>query len=436
MKRILHNQNYQIYGLPLAVFILFALAFFAVSNLGILPSGLLGALPLLIVLGGIFAFIGDKIPFTKSYLGGSTLICIFAGSLLVYFNLLHENSINSINSFMNDFAFLDFYITSLIAGSILGMNKDILIRVSFRYLPALLLSIIFALGFVAITSHLVDFGWLDGILFIGLPILGGGIGATAVPLSTMFSYSMDKDASTILGIMLPAIVLANVLSILSASFIGKLGHKKPHLTGNGQLMKDSDTNFELLKQDKEYLKDKYQITIRKLATGLFVATSFYAIGLLLNHYMSGINTYAWMIMMVALAKISGLLPQSIENCAFQWYEFVMTNLLSVLLVALGIVFIDFSQILESFSLLYLLLIVMTLVGAIVGSIVGAKLVGFHVIESSLATGLCMTNNGGSGDVAVLSAANRIQLMPFAQISSRIGGAFILILASILIQVFV
>ena len=84
---------------------------------------------------------------------------------------------------------------------------------------------------------------------------------------------------------------------------------------------------------------------------------------------------------------------------------------------------------------YLILVAIVVIGAVVGSGVVGRLVGLYPIEASITAGLCMANMGGTGDVAVLMAANRMELMPFAQISSRLGGALIILLASALVPMF-
>jgi Na+/citrate or Na+/malate symporter len=60
----------------------------------------------------------------------------------------------------------------------------------------------------------------------------------------------------------------------------------------------------------------------------------------------------------------------------------------------------------------------TLMGT--GFVVG-RLLGMYPIETAIVNA-CHSGQGGTGDVAILTASNRMALMPFAQIATRIGGA--------------
>jgi malate:Na+ symporter len=51
----------------------------------------------------------------------------------------------------------------------------------------------------------------------------------------------------------------------------------------------------------------------------------------------------------------------------------------------------------------------------------ARFLNMYPIDVAIVNA-CHSGQGGTGDVAILTAANRMQLMPFAQIATRIGGA--------------
>jgi len=141
-----------------------------------------------------------------------------------------------------------------------------------------------------------------------------------------------------------------------------------------------------------------------------------------------------MIILVAIAKATGIVPKQLEYAAQQWSQFVMTNWTQALLVGIGISMINLGAVINSFSVTYLILVLVVVCGVAVGAGLGGQLVGFYPIESAITAGLCTTNMGGTGDIAVLSAADRMVLLPFAQISTRICGALVLVVASILTKI--
>jgi len=57
------------------------------------------------------------------------------------------------------------------------------------------------------------------------------------------------------------------------------------------------------------------------------------------------------------------------------------------------------------------------------------MVRMYPIETAIINS-CNCGQGGTGDVAILTAANRMQLMPFAQVATRIGGAITVTLSLI------
>ncbi len=345
---------------------------------------------------------------------------------MVTFDLIPTEVIDNVKFFMNDVGFLNFYIAALITGSILGMSRDLLIKASVRFLPVAICAISFALILVGIVGGLVGYGFKEAIMFIAVPMMGGGMGAGVIPLSNMYSQALGTETSQLLSVMIPASTLGNVMAIIGAGLITKLGNVKPNWSGNGKLMRDSNTDLEEKKNNK--------LDLKMLGIGLLLSLTFLTLGTLIGKLIPAIHSYAWMIIAVAASKIIGIIPESLEQSANQWGQFVMTNLTSALLVGIGISMIDLNAVAQAVSPLYLLLVFIVVSGVAIGAGFGGKLVGFYPIESSITAGLCTTNMGGTGDVAVLSAANRMELIPFAQIATRICGALMLIVASILLKI--
>ncbi|WP_299012905.1 2-hydroxycarboxylate transporter family protein [uncultured Photobacterium sp.] len=391
-----------------------------------MPNGIIGAIGIMAVVGYILNVVGDKTPIVNQFFGGGAIVIIFGSSYIFHSGLVPQETANTVTTFMKSGGFLSFFIASLVTGSILGMDGNTLKKAALKYIPVILGGVAVSFLFAGLVGSALGNGFFDSVMLIALPIMGGGMGAGAVPLVEIMSGNTGMSAEMLMSKMVPALAIGNAVAIVMAGLLNKLGNFYPSLTGNGKLMRGA------AEEEKQQEQQEHKASIDVLGIGALLAITMFYVGTLLSNVIS-MHTYALMIIFVAVVKVSGFMPRELEQAAHAWYKFVVDNLTPALLVGIGVAYTDLDQIIASLNLVYFLLVFATVLGAIIGAALVGRLMGFHPIEAAITAGLCMANMGGTGDVAVLAASKRMELMPFAQISSRIGGAFMLILATLIIE---
>ncbi len=393
-----------------------------------LASPMIAGFATAMLLGGLLMWLGRAVPVVRDF-GLPTILCTFVPALLVFLELMPQGVVETITYFTTDVGFLDFFVVSLVTGSVLGMPRQLLIKAGPRFVLPLLGCIVLALVGTGTLGAILGYGFRDALFFIAAPTMGGGIGIGAIPMSEMYAEQFGGGPETYLADLMSAVVLANIVCILIAGFYNGLGTRRRLFVGfnrNGQLLRFSaDKNLEL--PPKRTTGD-----FTALAQGLIIACVLFSMGNLLNNLVPDIHELAWTIILAAAIKLFRLLPTSLEDAASSWNDLVTTTWLPTLLVGVSLSYIDITEVLSSLRdpLFLVLTLSAVLISGGVAGLIG-WLLKMHFVETSITPGLAMADSGGSGDVSVLSAADRLHLMPFAQLSTRLGGVVTLLLVSLL-----
>lgn len=417
------KYDIKILGLPLYLYGIVFLVTVVCIYTGCIPKSLVPAFLVLMVIGEGLNTIGNTIPVVKTYLGGS-VICILGAALIQALGWIPEQTFETMDYFVNESGFLIFYIAALITGSLFNIDRSLLLRATVKLLPVALISLFAGILTSGLFGILLGDGFFNGILYLGIPMTSGGMTAGTVPLSGIYSQALQTDASAVLTKMAPATVLGNCVAIVFGGLLNNFGRKHPKLTGNGMLVNDG-------KPVKKTPPMKPSFSL--LCTGMIIAFSFYQLGALLHRCVNVIPTYAWMIIAVVAVKGTGVMSEELEDAAREWGQFAIHSWTAAALTGIGFTLIDLNTILKTMTLLYLVAVVAVVAVITVTAAVLGKFVGFYPLESAIAAGMCTTNMGGSGNVAVLSSAHRMELLPFAQIVTRSCGALMLTLGGILVQ---
>jgi malate:Na+ symporter len=410
--------------IPVPLYLILALLIYFAARLAKLPNNMIGGFAVIMIMGIVLSEIGLKAPVLKD-IGGAAILALMIPSFMVFWNLLNPATLNAVTTLMTTANFLYLYIACLVVGSMLGMDRRTLIQGLMRILIPMVAGTIAAVAVGIAAGVLFGYTVHCTLFYIIIPIIAGGIGEGILPLSIAYGEILGQESATFVAQMIPAAVIGNVIAIIGAGLLKRLGERKPHLTGNGTLVKSGkDDSLGKAVEAK-------QLDLSLMGGGLLLACCFFTFGTLLSPYIK-IPGPIIMIFAAALVKWLKLLPAHIEQGAFQMYKFITTNLTYPLLVGLGILYVPLKDVKAIVSIPYILICAAIVVAMVATGYWVGKLIGMYEVESAIVTG-CRGGLGGTGDVAILSACDRMVLMPFAQISTRIGGASSVVLAVVLLR---
>ncbi|MCI1952637.1 MAG: 2-hydroxycarboxylate transporter family protein [Clostridiales bacterium] len=420
-------------GLPWWLALMIVGVVFAAEYTGALSADLAGCFALMLCIGIVCDEIGERIPFWNTYIGGGIVMTYIVSAFLFTYKVIPDKYVKGISNLMDSSDFLSFFIVFLIVGSVLALDRKMLIRSFAGYLPAIFGGLIGA-GLLGVLGGLI-FGVnpVNVLIKYMLPIMGGGNGAGAVPLSQIYETVTGDPAANYYTFAITILTIANVFAIISGALLKKLGTKKTTWTGDGtELMRKGGNITTEDKDVKPSMKD--------LGGAFLLGLAFYALGRLFAKVIlptiggAPIHQFAYMIIFVAIVAATGIVPDNIRTACKTLQNFFTKNLILVIMVGVA-VDTNINDLIAAITPSNMVIALLVVIGAIIGSALVGYWVGFYPIDSAITAGLCMANRGGSGDLAVLGAADRMGLIAYAQLSSRLGGGIVLIIGSVMFGAF-
>jgi malate:Na+ symporter len=398
--------------LPVYLTLLAVIAYFVSS--GKVPTEINMMIALLAVLGFTCAELGHRVPLLKE-IGGAAIFATFVPSFLNYHHWIPAQIVQGVTDFTKSTNFLYLFIAAVIVGSILSMDRVLLVRGFLRLFVPMAAGSVAALLVGTAVGASLGLGVRHTLLMIVVPVMAGGVGEGAIPLSIGYGQLWHQPQGELFAQVLPPVMFGSLTAILLAGILSFLGRRYPKLTGEGRLQPEESEELATHEQDEPVDLDVTHIA----GAGLLVIT-LYLLGLICFETFRLPAPVAMLLLAVLLKLVQGV-PPSLQRGAHVVYEFFRRAVTYPLLFAIGVALTPWDRLAAAFAPRNLLTIVATVVTLVITGFLVGRWIRLYPIDTAIVIA-CRAGQGGTGDVAILTAANRMQLMPFAQIATRIGGA--------------
>lgn len=400
--------------LPVYVILLFLIAGFVVTGNHKVPSDILMGIALLSMGGFTCAELGRRLPGLRN-IGAAAILATFIPSFLAFHHLLPDATLGAVTDFTKVSNFLYLFIASIIVGSILGMDRHVLIQGFLKIFVPLAAGSLAAGLAGTLVGTLLGLGAHHTFYFIVVPIMAGGVGEGAIPLSIGYASILGVPQGEIFAQVLPPVMLGSLTAILLAGTLNYVGKRHPHLTGEGRLQPGEHDELGTRREEIAGPPD-----VTTIAAAGVTAVTLYLLGVL-GQRLFEFPAPVTMLFLAVVFKLTRAVSPQLQQGAFVVYKFFSTAVTYPLLFAIGVAMTPWDKLVAAFTLPYIVTIVATVSTLMATGFVVGRALNMYPIDAAIVTA-CHSGQGGTGDVAILTAANRMQLMPFAQIATRIGGA--------------
>lgn len=411
--------------LPVPVYVVLVALLLAFT----LTGGIKGEMAMVIGIMAAFAFtlgeLGRRLPVLRN-IGAGAVLVTFVPSFLAYHDLMPARMTQVVTDFFRSTNILGLFIAAVIVGSILGMDRTILVRGFAKIFAPLAAGSVVGTIVGTGVGALMGIPALDALFYIVVPIMSGGVGEGAIPLSLGYMGITGEDSGIIVARILPAIMVGNLTAILLAGMLAHVGRRRPDLTGDGRLQDGGDDLVGTLESAGE--SAGREIDVQNIAAAGMVAVTLYLCGVL-AHQALGFPAPVVMLFLAVLLKLAHMVSPRLEAGSHIVYKFCLTAVAFPILFAFGLALTPWDKLVEGFRPANLVTVVATVASMVATGFLVARWVKLYPVEGAIVTST-HSGMGGAGDIAILTAANRMQLMPFAQIATRIGGGITVTLALI------
>jgi Na+/citrate or Na+/malate symporter len=260
--------------------------------------------------------------------------------------------------------------------------------------------------------------------FIVIPIMAGGLGEGAIPLTLGYAAILHTSQPELFAQVMPPIVLGNLTAVACAGVLHRLGERFTGLNQTGQKLSAPSLKFNQTASTPAELMES-------LSLAGMAALSLYLVGVLVNH-LTGWPAPLVMLGLAVIIKLTLSLSSNRVDGAYLLQHFFAKAAAYPILFGLGLTLTPWDALLSALNPAYFITIFVTVLTlALTGLIVG-RWAGLNPIESALIN-ICHSGMGSVGDMAILTSANRMHLMPFAQLATRIGGALTVVIALMMLS---